>query len=110
MNVPELLGILTGRLGETTMNARELIRKYAIPVSDRAHRAGKSKDHGNDHRWYGPAERYEYPHTLLDDTGYVEFQTRQDLESCPAISVTNGAVHAHRGLTGIRGYRRFAAP
>ena len=90
------------------MSARKLIRKYDIPISDGPHRAGYSKDHGNDHRWYNPADQYKYPHALLDDNGYVEFQTEQDLASCPAITITTGAVHAHHGLIEIKGYRRFA--
>jgi hypothetical protein len=54
-------------------------------------------------------EKYIFPHWLFDEDGYVVFESKKDLESCPDITSTPGAVHAYQGLKRIRGYRRFTS-
>ena len=90
------------------MNCRVIVRQHNVPVPAGPRRCSYSRAYSDsEHRWYPPADKYVFPHWLFDEDGCVVFESKKDLESCPDITSTPGAVHAYQGLKRIRGYRRF---
>ncbi len=78
------------------MNAKELIRKYSIPVVD-----GKYREDGV---WFHHLKNF--PGALLDSRGYVIFITRNEYLDCPFLQHKQD-LHAKPNISAIPGYTLF---